>query len=99
MAISATIVLDRSQAPRTQKVRALLTVSNSGANPVTILDVLPFVQNSAFPEPQLSSAAIGKVVANVVIPAVTAAVAAHYTGTITGTATPVTLTAVTPGAA
>lgn len=69
MAITATITLDRSQTTRTQKVRALLTVSNSGGNPVTILNVAPFVQNSAFPEPQLSSAAIGKVVANVIIPA------------------------------
>lgn len=69
MAITATITLDRSTTTRTQKVRALLTVSNSGANPVTILNVAPFVQNTAFPEPQLSSAAIGQVVANVVIPA------------------------------
>jgi len=69
MAITATIALDRSQTTRTQKVRALLTVSNSGGNPVTILNVSPFVQNSAFPEPQLSSTAIGQVVANVIIPA------------------------------
>lgn len=69
MAITATIVLDRSQTTRTQKVRALLTVSNSGGSPVTILNVVPFVQNSAFPEPQSSSAAIGKVIANVIIPA------------------------------
>lgn len=64
MAISATIVLDRSQAPRTQKVRALLTVSNSGANPVAILNIVPFVQNSLFPEPQNSSVAIGQCITN-----------------------------------
>ena len=68
MAITATIALDRSTTTRTQKVRALLTVSNSGANPVTILNVAPFVQNTAFPEPQNSSTAIGQVVANVIIP-------------------------------
>lgn len=69
MAITATIALDRSTTTRTQKVRALVTVSNSGANPVTVLNAAPFVQNTAFPEPQNSSVALGKVVAGQVIPA------------------------------
>ena len=70
MAITATITLDRSTSTANQKVRALLTVSNSGANPVTILNVVPFVQNSAFPEPQNSSVALGQTIeANTIVPA------------------------------
>jgi hypothetical protein len=69
MAITATIVLDRSSTTRNQKVRALLTVSNSGGNPVTVLNCVPFVQNTAFPEPQNSSTAIGQVAPGTVIPA------------------------------
>lgn len=70
MAISASIVLDRSQTQRNQKVRAVLTVSNSGGNPVTILNVAPFVQNSALTSlPNYQTNAVGQVVANVVIPA------------------------------
>ena len=69
MAISASITLDRSVTQRNQKVRALLTVSNSGANPVTILNVVPFVQSTVAPNPNSTTSAIGQVVANVVIPA------------------------------
>lgn len=69
MAIAASITLDRSQTQRNQKVRALLTVTNSGGNPVTVLNVTPFVQNSAFPSPQFQTNAVGQVVANVVVPA------------------------------
>ena len=69
MAISASITLDRSVTQRNQKVRALLTVSNSGGSPVTILNVVPFVQNAAFPSPQFQTNATGQVIANVIIPA------------------------------
>jgi len=69
MAITATIVLDRSVTQRNQKVRALLTVSNSGANPVTILNVVPTVQSSVAPNPNSTTSARGQVVANVIIPA------------------------------
>lgn len=71
MAISAAITLDRSSTTRTQKVRAVLVVSNSDpTNAVTVQNVAPFIQNTAFPEPQNSSAAIGQVVANgTVVPA------------------------------
>lgn len=68
--LSGTITLDRSVTQRNQKVRALLTVSNSGGNPVTVLSVVPFVQNSAFPNlPNYQTNAVGQVVANVIIPA------------------------------
>jgi hypothetical protein len=67
--LSASIALDRSQTQVNQKVRALLTVSNSGANPVTILNVVPFVNSTVDPNPNSVSAAIGQVIANVVIPA------------------------------
>src|SRR5580698_43268 len=70
MSLSASIALDRSVTQRNQKVRALLTVSNSGANPITVLNVVPFVQNAAFPTlPNYQTNAVGQVVANVVIPA------------------------------
>lgn len=69
MAITATIALDRSTTTVNTKVRALVTISNSGANPVTILNAAPFVQNTAFPEPQSSSTALGQIVAGQIVPA------------------------------
>lgn len=69
MAISASIALDRSVTQKNQKVRALLTVSNSGANPVTVLSVVPSVNSTVAPNPNSTTNAIGQVVANVVIPA------------------------------
>jgi len=69
MAISASISLDRSVTQCNQKVRALLTVSNSGANPVTVLNVIPNVQSAVAPNANATTSAIGQVVANVIIPA------------------------------
>lgn len=69
MAISASIALDRSSTTRNTKVRALLTVSNSGASPVTILNVVPFVNSAVNANPNSTTTAIGQVIANVVIPA------------------------------
>src|SRR5271166_1179081 len=67
--LSGVITLDRSLTQRNQKVRALLTVSNSGGNPVTVLNVVPFVQSTVAPNSNSTLSAIGQVVANVVIPA------------------------------
>jgi len=69
MAISASITLDRSVTQRNTKVRALLTVSNSGGNPVTILNVVPSVQSTVAPNANSTTSAKGQVIANVVIPA------------------------------
>lgn len=69
MAISASIVLDRSQTTSTQKVRAVVTVSNSDlTNAVTILNIVPFVQNTPFPKPPNVSAAVGQCLSNKPVP-------------------------------
>jgi len=65
MALSAAIVLDRATTTRTQKVRARVTVTNGGStNDVTVQNIVPFVQNTAFPEPQSSSVALGQCLSN-----------------------------------
>jgi hypothetical protein len=69
MAISAAIVLDRSQSQANQKVRAVLTVSNSGGNAVSVLNVSPFVKSAVQPNPNATVSAIGQVVAGQPVPA------------------------------
>lgn len=70
MAISAVITLDRSSTTVNQKVRALCTVSNSGANPVTILNVVPKTRPSNLTQAtSQSTVALGKVIAGQIVPA------------------------------
>lgn len=70
MAISAVITLDRSQTTINQKVRALCTVSNSGANPVTILNVVPKTRPSNLTQAtSKSTVALGQVIAGQIVPA------------------------------
>ena len=70
MAISASIVLDRSVTQVNQKVRAVCTISNSGANPVTILNAVSKSKSTAeLYSQQANCVALGKIIANVVIPA------------------------------
>ena len=70
MAITATIALDRSTTTVNTKVRALCTVSNSGGNPVTVLNAVP--RCKATQELFLNQAptvAEGKIIAGQVVPA------------------------------
>lgn len=70
MAISASIVLDRSVTQVNQKVRALCTVSNSGANPVTIINAVPKAKSTAeMYANQATSIAYAQIISGVVIPA------------------------------
>lgn len=70
MAITAVITLDRSQTTINQKVRALCTVSNSGANPVTILNAVPKTRPSNLTQAtSQSTVALGKVIAGQIVPA------------------------------
>lgn len=70
MAISASIVIDRSQTTVNQLVRAVCTVSNSGGNPVTILNVVPKTRASNLLQSNSkASAALGQVIAGQIVPA------------------------------
>ena len=70
MAITAVITLDRSQTTVNQKVRALCTVSNSGGNPVTILNVVPKTRPSNLTQStSQSTVALGKVIPGEIVPA------------------------------
>lgn len=69
MSLSATITLDRSQTTRTQKVRATVVVSNSGAtNPVTVLNIVPQIQSSFNTLPNSVSDAAGQCISNQAVP-------------------------------
>jgi len=70
MAISASIVLDRALTQVNQKVRAVCTISNSGANPVTILYAVPKCKSTAeMYMNQATSKALAQLDKNVIIPA------------------------------
>lgn len=70
MAITAVITLDRSQTTVNQKVRALCTVSNSGGNPVTVLNAAPKTRPSGLTQAtSKSTVAIGQIIAGEVVPA------------------------------
>jgi hypothetical protein len=68
--ISASIVLDRSVTQVNQKVRAVCTISNSGANPVTILNAVPKAKSTAeMYANQATPIALAKIICPVIIPA------------------------------
>lgn len=70
MAISAVLSADRSQTTINQKVRVLCTVTNSGANPVTILNVVPKTRPSNLTQAtSQSTVALGKVITPIIVPA------------------------------
>src|ERR1700677_3722936 len=70
MAITATITLDRSSTTVNTKVRALCTVSNSGASPVTILNIVPKTRPSNLTQAtSQSTVAMGKVIPGEIVPA------------------------------
>lgn len=70
MALTATIALNRSTAPREQKVTASVTVSNSGGADVAIKEIVPKIKitNETFPQ-DASSVAPGKCLVPQVVPA------------------------------
>lgn len=101
MALSASVAMVLSgPVPVAQPCQAQITISNSsvGTN-VSLSQIVPFVASSSESGYQsaMPVAPGSQPLPLPVVPGASAAVAAHYTGTIAGTATPVTLTAVTPG--